>query len=80
MDRYNVSYSEWSTERSQPKWVGGKLEVDALTLLFVKINAMTHRWDRTNVNAVNSSSPPPCEICGSIDHLTLNCQVRSPFS
>ena len=33
-----------------------------------------------NVNVVNSSAPPPCEICGSIDHLTLNCQVESPFT
>jgi len=24
-----------------------------------------------NVNAVNSSVPPPCEICSSVDHLTL---------
>ena len=33
-----------------------------------------------NANAVNSNSPPPCEICGSIEHLTLNCQVGSPFA
>jgi len=24
---------QWSTERGQPKWVGGKLEVDALCFL-----------------------------------------------
>jgi len=29
---------------------------------------------------VNSSAPSPCEICGSIEHVTLNCQVGSPFS
>jgi len=33
-----------------------------------------------NVNAVSFSAPPPCEIYGSIDHLTLNCQVGSPFA
>ena len=33
-----------------------------------------------NVNAVNSSAPPPCEICGFIEHLTLNCQVGSSFA
>jgi len=33
-----------------------------------------------NVNAVNSSAPPPCEICESVDHLTLNCQVGTPFA
>ena len=71
---------QWSTEKGQPKRVGGKLEVDALTLLSAKVDAMTQRLDRMNVNAVNFSAPPPCEICGSVDHLTLSCQVRSPFA
>ena len=31
-----------------------------------------------NVNAVNSSALSLCEICGSIEHVTLNCQVGSP--
>ena len=30
-------------------------------------------------NAVNSSAPPHVN-CGSVDHLTLNCQVGSPFA
>jgi len=63
----------WSTERSQPKWVAGKLEVDPLTLLFAKVNAMTQELDCMNVNAMNSSTPPPGEICGSVEHVTLNC-------
>jgi len=33
----------WSTERGQPKRVGGKLEVDALTLLSAKVDAMTQK-------------------------------------
>lgn len=33
------------------------------------------------MNALNSSAlPPSYEICGSIDHLTENCQVGSPFA
>jgi len=40
---------------------------------------MTQKLDRIIVNAVNSSSPPPCEIYGSIEHVILNCQVGSPF-
>jgi len=35
----------WSTKRTQPKWVGGKLEVDAITLLSAKVDAMTKRLD-----------------------------------
>jgi len=32
-----------------------------------------------NVNTVNSNAHPPCEICGSVEHVTLNCQVWSSF-
>jgi len=70
---------QWSTERGQPNQIRGRLEVDTLTLLSAKVNAMTQRLDCMDVNAVNSSVSPPCEICGSVDHLTLNFQVGSPF-
>jgi len=70
MTLYNF---QWSTEQGQPKWVGGKLEVDAFTLPFAKVDAMTRRLDRMNVNAMNSSAPSPYEICGSVEHVTLNC-------
>ena len=32
---------QWSTERDQPKRVGDKLEVNALTFLSAKVDAMT---------------------------------------
>ena len=60
---------QWSTEQGQPKWVRGKLEVDVLTLLSAKVDAMTQRLYRINVNAVNSSVPFPCKICGSNEHV-----------
>jgi len=41
---------------------------------------MTQRLDRMNVNAVNSSAPSPYEICSSIEHVTLNCQIGCPFA
>ena len=40
------------------KRVRGNHEVDALTLLNAKVDAMTKRLERLNVNAVNSSAPP----------------------
>ena len=36
---------QWSTARGQPKWIGGKLEVDALSFLFAKVDAMTQRLE-----------------------------------
>jgi len=46
-----------------------------------KVDAMTQRLERLNVKVVNSSALfPSCEICGSINYLTQNCQVGSPFT
>jgi len=62
----------WSTERAQPRRVRGKLEVNAIALLSAKIDTMTKRLDQMNVNAVNSNAPFPCEIYGSIEHISLH--------
>ena len=40
-----------STERGQPKRVGGKLEVEVLTLLSAKVDAIIQRLDQMNANA-----------------------------
>jgi len=72
---------QWSSEHGQPKRVRGKYDIDALTLLTVKMNAMTQKLDKLNVNAVNSCALSPCcDRCGSLDHLTKNCQVGNPFA
>jgi len=34
---------QWSAERGQPERISGKYEVDALTLLSAKVDAMTQR-------------------------------------
>ena len=61
--------------------LNNKLDVDALTLLSANVEAMTQRLDCLNINVVSSSAPsPPCEICGSVDRLTINCQVGSLFA
>ena len=61
---------QWSNERGQPKRVGGKYDVDALTLLTTKMDAMTQKLDRLNVNVVNSCAPSAsCDRCDSLDHV-----------
>ena len=53
---------QWSNECGQPKRGGGKYDVNALTLLTTKMDAMTKKLDRLNVNDVNSCAPSPsCE-------------------
>jgi len=72
---------QWSHECGQPKRVGGKFDVDTLTLLTAKMDVMTQRLDRLNVNVVNLSAPSSTfDRCDSYDHLTVNCQVRNLFS
>jgi len=70
---------QWTSKRAQPRQVGGKFEVDAFSLLSAKINAMTKRLDQLNVNTINFSAASPCEICGSIEHISSHCPVASPF-
>jgi len=72
---------QWSNERGQPKRVGGKYDIDSLTLLTAKMDAMTQKLDKLNVNAVNSCTPSPlCDRCGSLEHVSENYQVGNPFA
>ena len=43
IEEMSLNNFQWSIKWGQPKRVGGKLEVDALTLLSAKIDAMTVR-------------------------------------
>jgi len=80
IEEMKLNNCQWSSEHSQPKRVGGKFDIDALTLLPAKIDAMTLKLDRLNVNVVNScASSPTCDKCGSYDHGTVNCQVGIPL-
>jgi len=81
LEEMALNNHQWFNEHGQPKRVGGKSDVDALTLLTAKMDAMTQKFDRLNVSVVNSCAPSPtCDRYGSHDHVTENCQVESPFS
>jgi len=45
VEEMTLNNFQWSTERGQPARIGGKLEVDVLTLLSAKVDAMTQRLD-----------------------------------
>jgi len=81
IEEMTLNNYQWSNERGQPKGVRSKFDVDALTLLTVKMDAMTQKLDRLNVNVVNSCAPSlTCDRCGSHHHVTENCQVGNPFA
>ena len=72
---------QWSNEGRQPKSVGGKVKLDAISMLSTKVDVISQRIEQLNIYSISSSTPPPsCEICGSVEHLTINCQVWSPFA
>ena len=50
-------------------------------MLSSKVNAISQKLERLNINSISSSTPSPsCDICESVDHLTVHCQVGSPFA
>ena len=44
---------QWSNERSQPKRVGSKLELDAISMLSAKIDVMSQRLEQLNINSLD---------------------------
>ena len=81
IEEMTLNNYQWSNERSQPKRVRHKLELDAISMLYTTVDAMSQRIERFNVNSIRLSTPSPsCEICESIDYLTVNFQVRFSFA
>jgi len=72
---------QWSSERTQPKQVGVKLELDAISMLSPKVDAMSQKWERLNVNSFRSSTPFPIMwyiwVNWSFDHALSS---GSPFA
>ena len=63
----------WLFERTQPKRVGDKLELDGISMLSYKVDDMSKKLERLDVNYASSITPSPsCDICGLVDHLTLH--------
>jgi len=59
----------WSSERASPKRDGGRHEVDAVTLLASRVDALAQRLDKVATPSVISAGPSIgayvyCETCG----------------
>lgn len=74
------NHQQWNPERAAPNR-GGKHDVDAITALSAKLDAMTRKLDNLSVNAVGSNQlEAPCELCGVSGHGPLECQQGMPLS
>ena len=66
-----------SSNRTYPKQVRGKMELDAISVLSFKVVAMSQKLQRLNDNSISSSTPSSSyDIYGSLDHLNVHCQVQ----
>ena len=71
--------SLWSNERAIPK-KGGSMEVDNLTMINAKLDALSKRMNQMSVNAVSTSDlSSSCELCQS-NHPTIECQIMQGLS
>jgi len=69
--RHTTSFEEitfnnyqWPNERNPSNKVENKFDVDALTFLTTKMDVVTQRLDRLNVNTMNACVPsPPRDSC-----------------
>ncbi|XP_021751228.1 uncharacterized protein LOC110716885 [Chenopodium quinoa] len=55
---------------------GGKLDVDALTLLTSSVQALTNKFDRLQAGT-STSSPETCQMCNVQGHIAPNCPKNS---
>ena len=80
IDDMAQNHQQWTVERTAPKQ-GGRLEVDAITALSAKLDAMTKKIEGLSTNAVNTNNvDAPCEICGVSGHGPLECQQGMSLS
>ena len=64
--------SLWSNERTIPKR-GGAIEVDSLTMLNAKLNALSNRMDKMSVNVVSTSNLSSSYELYQGGHPTIEC-------
>ena len=64
--------SLWSNERAIPR-KRGAMDVDGMTMMNAKLDALTRRIYKLGLNAISSSLPPSCEFYHG-GHPSIECQ------
>ncbi|XP_042458445.1 uncharacterized protein LOC122042400 [Zingiber officinale] len=79
---HTKNHHQWASERSGGAFSGhqtkasGKFEVDAFTLMFAKLDALTKKFEAMGSNTANAIVCV-CDICGSTDHAQDTCPLGS---
>jgi len=73
----------WSSERTTPKRGGGRHEVDAVTLLASRVDALAQRLDRVPTRSATSAGSSIGayaygEACGVHGHTSIECYNAPP--
>jgi len=56
----------------------GMNEISSLDHLYAKVDALSQKFDKMNVNAVTPTPvSPPCKVCGIFGHTSVECQLGS---
>lgn len=70
----------WSSERATPKRRAGRYEVDVVTLLANRMDALAQRLDKVGTRSIPGSSLGSprrvyafCETCGVQGHTSVEC-------
>ena len=62
----------WANERAIPR-KGGAMDMDGMTIMNAKLDALIKRIDKMGLNAISSSISSSCELWHG-GHHTIECQ------
>ena len=66
---------QWSGRESTRAIGGGRFEVDQITALSAKLDAMQKAFDKMSVKALGNQQPQLCVMCGDEGHEYENCPL-----
>jgi hypothetical protein len=89
IDNMALNQTQFHKPREDPAYLNAKMnKVDASDKVLEEIAALKKQIANLSINAVNSNSNSssnsnsqfiPCNYCGGVDHLSVNCGMHVPF-
>jgi len=71
------NHYQWINTASSPsEKEAGMNGISSFDHLFVKVDALTRKFDKMSISAISPASIlPPCKICGIFGHASIECQL-----